>query len=151
MRITLAVVLMIATSQVKFFIGTIPFTFQTLVFFLLALILSKKELNIALITWSLLGFTNLIPSAMNSFFLSSLTLGYIFGLILGSVFISYAKKYLSLNSLWFLFLIIVFGAGVFYLPMNLNQALKIGFYPFLIGEIIKYLFLKYLLLKVDFQ
>lgn len=135
-RVSLGLALIILSTSIKIFIGPIPLTLQTITFFSISYYLTSVEKNIIFLLFISLGSLGLIHSASNMQFLMSPTLGYLLGMFIGSFVISSIK---NTYKAWFVYLLSTYVFGLAYLNIfySFHQALIIGFYPFILPELIK--------------
>lgn len=156
----LALVLLFAfltalSSELKLEIGVVPITMQTLFVLLSGAILGKKKGALSQALYLLAGIVGVPWFARGgglSYFLSP-TFGYLLGFIPASYLVGLiTEKKTFLNSLIGLtagtFSVYIFGVWGLLRFMNLNQALTVGIYPFIIGDIIK-IFLSIIILKLN--
>lgn len=137
-------------------LGAVPFTFQTLFVMLSGLILGSKKGFMAMLVYVLMGLVG-IPVFANGLagiaIVFKPTFGYLIGFILASYVIGLVHE--KTNHFVFYFiapfigLIVIYLVGVPYLyyifntiiypetPINALTALKYGFFPFIVFDLIK--------------
>lgn len=135
-RVSLGLALVLLSTSIKIFIGPIPLTLQTITFFFISYSLLSLEKNIIFFLFLLLGSLGIVNSASEVSFLTSPTLGYLLGMFIGSFFVS---KIENTCKAWLLYLASTYVFGLAYLNIfySFHQTLMIGFYPFILPELIK--------------
>lgn len=140
-------------SKIKIEIGIVPITFQTFFVFLSGMVLGSKKGALSQITYlslGLLGFP-FFARGGDFYYIFSPTFGY----IIGFIFASYISGFLIRGKFDYLksFLILIFANLTIYLFgltylinfVSKEQVLKVGFYPFIVGDIFKILLLLFLI------
>jgi biotin transporter BioY len=145
-------------AKLKIEIGPVPITFQTLAVLLSGAILGTKRGALSQIIYLLYGILG-IP-----WFARGGGISYIFsptfGYLLGFVFCAFLVGFLFERNLAKDFkssvLIMILGNLILYLPgllwlgkfVGFENVLKVGFYPFLIGDLLKIFFASLIYVKI---
>jgi len=136
-------------AKLKLEIGIVPITMQTLAVLLAGALLGSKKGALSQITYLLLGLAGLPWFARGGgiTYIMSPTFGYIIGFVLTAYLVGYlAEKGLDRNIKTAL-LAMLAGNIVLYIPgilwlarfIGFEKALAVGFYPFIIGDLLKIL------------
>jgi len=132
-------------SKIKIEIGIVPITFQTFFVFLSGIVLGSKKGALSQIVYLFLGLLGfpLFARGGGLFYIFSPTFGYIIGFIFASFISGFLKekKYSYLKGLLILIFanITIYLFGLIYLANFLpkEQLLKVGLYPFILGDLLK--------------
>lgn len=155
-RIPLMTALLIVCSWITIPIGPVPFSLQTFAILLIAFI---SPINIAVgssLLYLLIGLIGIPVFAGGSGGISSIvmpTFGFVLSFPLVSLLISYTRQSYQLRSILSLILlglaanIIIYLIGIPYMvwmlkimagtTLSINEAIAIGFLPFILGDFIK--------------
>lgn len=143
--------LMVISAQISISIGLVPFTLQTLVIPLVALVVGSRKSVISVLIYLLLGLIGLPVFANFNAGLSAL-LGPTGGFILSFIFMAYiiGKTSDKTNNVYYISLAVIvanivnLGLGVAYFMLvtniSLTKSLAVAVYPFLISTVIKMIF-----------
>ena len=136
-------------AKLKIEIGVVPITMQTLAVLLAGALLGSKRGALSQLTYLFLGLAGLPWFARGGglAYLMSPTFGYIIGFVLAAYLVGYlAEKGLD-RSLKTAILAMLFGNIILYIPgllwlarfIGFKKILAVGFYPFIIGDLLKIL------------
>ncbi len=133
------------SANLKFEIGTIPLTAQTLIVLLSGLFLGKKKGAISQITYLTAGITGLpwFSRGGGLSYILSPTFGYLLGFVPAAYLVGYlTEEKKDLIKTLFSFLIshlLIYFFGILWLSKSLGfeKSLIVGIYPFLLGDSIK--------------
>lgn len=136
-------------AKLKIEIGVVPITMQTLAVLLSGALLGSKRGVLSQITYLLMGLAGLPWFARGGgmAYIFSPTFGYIIGFVLAAYLIGYLAEKGWDRSLKTAILAMLVGNIVLYIPgilwlakfVGLERVLVVGFYPFLIGDLLKIL------------
>ena len=137
------------STKLKIEIGLIPITFQTFAVLLSGALLGSKKGAISQLTYLLMGLTGLPWFARGGgiSYLLSPTFGYLLGFILAAYFVGYLvekgwdKNFEKAVLAMFFGNVLIYIPGLFWLArfVGLGKVLSVGFYPFIIGDLLKIL------------
>ncbi len=155
----LGVFLLTASAKVSIPFFPVPMTLQTFVIYFLAASSGMLGFSSALmyVTLGLAGLP-IFAAGGGIGYISSPTFGFLYGMVIASLFIAYmAKNYFKDNIFKILLSIligatIIFGCGILHLSIfiGISKAVSLGLMPFLYSEILKIalaVFVTYALLK----
>jgi biotin transporter BioY len=155
----LGVFLLTASAKVSIPFFPVPMTLQTFVIYFLAASSGMLGFSSALlyVTLGLVGLP-IFASGGGIGYIASPTFGFLYGMVIASLFIAYmAKNYFKDNFFKILLSIvigavIIFGCGITHLSMfiGISKAFTLGVTPFIYSEILKIalaVFVTYALLK----
>jgi biotin transporter BioY len=144
-------------AKVKIEIGPVPITMQTLAVLLSGVFLGSKKGALSQITYLFIGLAGIPWFARGGgmAYIFSPTFGYILGFILAAFLVGWFFEKGWGENLKTSILAMIFGNLILYLPgllwlakfFGFNKVLAIGFYPFLIGDLLK-IFLASLIFSV---
>ncbi len=133
-------------ANIKIEIGAVPITMQTLVVLLSGVLLGSKKGAISQITYLCYGLAGLgwFAHGGGLAYIASPTFGYVIGFILAAYLAGLIKEK-NINNPIAIFSILVIANWSMYLPgllwlsrfVESSKLLAIGFYPFIIGDLIK--------------
>jgi biotin transport system substrate-specific component len=139
-RALLAVVVLAICSKITIPIYPVPITMQMLAVYLIGLTLNPRESFAAVGGWMLMGIAGIPVFATATASLGGPTSGYIFGMLIaapaaglvlrksGSDFLACLCAYIIVH---------LFGCAVLSRFVGLDRVMQIGFYPFIVPEVLK--------------
>jgi biotin transporter BioY len=130
------------SANLKIETGTVPITMQTFVVLLSGALLGSKRGALSQLTYLFMGLSGVFWFARGGGF--SYVFSPTFGYIIGFVFSAYAVGLLfekRFNAVFSLFIgnFVLYLPGLFWLSffVGIERVLSIGFYPFILGDLIK--------------
>ena len=155
----LGVILLTASAKITIPFYPVPMTLQTFVIYFMAASSGMVGFSSAFL-YVLLGLAGLPLFAAGGGigYIASPTFGFLYGMVLASLFIAYVSKFFFKNSFFKILASILIGAliiftcGVLHLSsfIGISKAITLGFAPFIYSEILKIILavlLTYTLLK----
>ncbi|MEO0276453.1 MAG: biotin transporter BioY [candidate division WOR-3 bacterium] len=148
------------SAQLKIEIGIVPITMQTFIVLLSGALLGSKRGTFSQVVYLIFGLT-LIPWFSRGggiFYLFSPTFGYLIGFIFCSYTVGFLfERGFDKNIITSIFAMLI-GNITIYIPgilwlskfIGFENALKVGFYPFIIGDLLK-IFLAGLIFQFAFK
>jgi biotin transporter BioY len=144
-------------AKVKIEIGPVPITMQTLAVLLSGVFLGSKKGALSQITYLFIGLAGIpwFSRGGGMAYIFSPTFGYILGFVLAAFLVGWLFEKGWGENLKTSILAMIFGNLILYIPgllwlakfFGFNKVLAIGFYPFLIGDLLK-IFLASLIFSV---
>ncbi len=136
-------------AKLKIEIGLVPITMQTFAVLLSGALLGKIRGALSQITYLFLGLAGLpfFTRGGGLSYIMSPTFGYIIGFVLASFFVGWLCERGFDRKIKTLIFAMILGNLILYLPgllwlakfIGFERVLKVGFYPFLIGDVVKIL------------
>lgn len=139
-------VLLALSAQVSFWIGPVPVTGQTFAVLMLAAMMGPYRSTAAVLMYLAQGAAGLPVGASGAFgaaWLFGPTAGYLFGFIPASCIVGYLAQRRWDRGIMTTIAAMVMGnaciyvCGLAWLTFMVDNTLKIGLYPFLIGDVVK--------------
>jgi len=137
------------SAKLKIEIGVVPITMQTFVVLLTGALLGSERGVLSQITYLLMGLagTPWFARGGGIAYILSPTFGYIIGFVLAAYFIGWLSERDWDKNLKTAILAMLIGNIILYIPgllwlarfIGLGKVLVIGFYPFIIGDLLKIL------------
>lgn len=134
-------------AKLKIEIGPVPITMQTFTVLLAGALLGSKKGALSQITYLLIGLSGLPWFARGGgmSYVMSPTFGYVIGFVLAAFAVGWLCEKGWDRNLKKAVLVMLIGNIVIYLPglfwlakfIGFGKVLKIGFYPFILGDILK--------------
>jgi len=142
-------------AKLKIEIGPVPITMQTFAVLISGALLGSKRGALSQITYLLMGLAGIpwFSRGGGMSYVFSPTFGYIVGFVLAAFFVGFLRERGFDRKIETAILAMIFGNILIYLPgllwlvkfVGFKRVLSVGFYPFILGDLIK-LFLASLLL-----
>jgi len=155
----LGVILLTASAKITIPFYPVPITLQTFVIYFMAASAGMIGFSSAFL-YVILGLAGLPLFAAGGGigYIASPTFGFLYGMVLASLFISYAAKHFFKDSFFKILAsvligaLIIFACGVLHLSIftGISKAITLGFMPFIFSETLKIalaVFVTYALLK----
>jgi biotin transporter BioY len=134
-------------AQIKFEIGLVPITFQTFAVLLSGALLGARKGALSQLSYLLMGLIGVPWFARGGGvnYILSPTFGYILGFVIASFLVGFLcekgfdRKILTSLLAMLIGNIVIYLPGLFWLArfVGINECLKVGFYPFILGDLLK--------------
>ena len=146
MRVVLGSLLLVVLARISIPIGPVPVSLQSLGILILGMTLGSKEATLSVLLYlaeATIGLPVLALGISKPLWMFGTTSGYLLGFVPAAYLAGMAKNTFK-SALFFysasLAVILISGAAVLSLMIGVNNALSLGLYPFVLGDMLKVLF-----------